>query len=82
MSTNWMEIRKVQQPSRRFGTAPTAALVALRNVVPLHPGTGPAAATRAVYTLMQTTPASQFYQGGPAAPTGDKRPLAQSLPDK
>ncbi len=68
MSTNWMEVRKVQQPSRRFGIAPTAALTALRRVVPLQPGTGPSASTQAVYTLMQTTPVSQFYPGGPAAP--------------
>ena len=77
MSTNWMEVRRVQQPTRQFGAAPTAALAALRQVVPLRPGTGPAASTMAAYNLMQTTPVSRFYRGGPLAPTGQTQLLAQ-----
>jgi histidine ammonia-lyase len=33
VSSNWMEVRKAQDPSRRFGAAPTALLAGLRGGV-------------------------------------------------
>lgn len=67
----WMDVRKAQDPSRQFGVAPTAALKALREVVPWQQ----AAAERpkrplgmVVYDFMQQNPASNYYSGGPKAP--------------
>lgn len=67
----WMDVRKAQDPSRQFGAAPTAALKALREVVPWQQ----AAAERpkrplgmVVYDFMQQNPASNYYSGGPKAP--------------
>jgi len=67
----WMEVRKAQNPGRQFGAAPTAALSALREVVPWQQ---PAAERpkrplgMVVYDFMQQNPASNFYSGGPKAP--------------
>jgi histidine ammonia-lyase len=82
MSTDWMEVRKAQQPSRRFGTAPTAALAAVRAVVPLKAGNGPGAAGMAVHDLITTTPVTRFYPDGPVAPAGPALPLAQAWPNR
>jgi hypothetical protein len=38
-----MEVRKAQNPERSFGTAPVAALQALRAVIPWQQATDPAA---------------------------------------
>ncbi|WP_353228312.1 aromatic amino acid ammonia-lyase [Novosphingobium sp.] len=76
-STNWIEVRKVQNPARNFGAAPTAALAAVRVAVPLKPGTGPGAAGMAVYGLITTTPVTRFYPGGPVAPAAAPVPVAQ-----
>lgn len=78
MSTNWMEVRKAQAPARNFGAAPTAALAAVRAVVPLRHGTGPGAAGMAIHDLITDTPVSAFYPGGPAAPQGIAPPQAQA----
>jgi len=66
----WMDVRKTQDPSRRFGSAPEAAHAALRQVVPLAPRTrgGAALPVRAVVEFIKSTPASTFYPGGPAMP--------------
>ena len=77
VSSNWMEIRKAQNPGRAFGAAPMAALAGLRTVVPLKPGTGPSAAGRAVYHYITTTPAVQVYPGGPAMLPAPATPVAQ-----
>lgn len=77
VSSNWMEVRKAQDPRRTFGTAPTAALAGLRTVVPLKPGTGPGAAGRAVYDYITTTPAARFYPAGPAMLPAAATPVAQ-----
>jgi histidine ammonia-lyase len=77
VSSNWMEVRKAQDPKRGFGTAPTAALAGLRTAVPLKPGTGPSEAGRAVYDYIVATPASRFYPAGPAEPPAPATPIAQ-----
>jgi histidine ammonia-lyase len=77
MSSNWMEVRKAQDPTRRFGAAPTALLAGLRAVVPLKAHVGPSFADDAVYGLIATTPAARFYPGGPVAPVAGAVPVAQ-----
>jgi histidine ammonia-lyase len=68
--TRWMDIRKVQDPSRDFGAAPTAAWQAFRKVSPLQPAPGQSAAVAAL-AFMQANPASTFYPGGPTMPASD-----------
>lgn len=70
-SSYWMEIRKAQDPSREFGEAPSAALAALRAIVPWQQ----AADQRqkrplgmVLYDFMKENPAAKFYSAGPAAP--------------
>ena len=60
----WMDIRKAQDPARQFGAAPTAAVAALRKVVPLNAQ----ADGEALLKFLKETPASTFYPGGPAMP--------------
>ena len=84
VSSNWMEVRKAQDPKRSFGTVPTAALAGLRTAAPL--GSGPlgrssgrgAAAGRAVYRYITATPAKQFYAAGPKMPETPALPVAQA----
>jgi histidine ammonia-lyase len=68
--TRWMDIRKVQDPSRSFGAAPTAAWQAFRKVSPLQPAPGQSAAVAAL-AFMKANPASTFYKGGPTPPVSD-----------
>jgi histidine ammonia-lyase len=70
VSSNWMEVRKAQDPKRSFGSAPTAALGAIRSVLPID---GSALAKRAapgqiVYDLIGTTPARSLYPNSPPMP--------------
>ena len=68
-SSTWIEVRRAQAPDRRFGTGPAAALAAVRRVVPLQPGTGPATAGMAIHGLITTTTPASFHPGGPPMPT-------------
>jgi histidine ammonia-lyase len=68
--TRWMDVRKVQDPSRGFGAAPTAAWQAFRRVSPLQPPPGQSAAVAAL-AFMKANPASTFYPDGPAMPGSD-----------
>lgn len=77
-ATNWMEVRKAQTPARSFGAAPTAALAALREVVPLKPGTGGAGAGKAIYDYIKLTPVTRFFPGGAAMPPAPAMPVAQA----
>ncbi|MER8826153.1 aromatic amino acid ammonia-lyase [Mesorhizobium sp. M0938] len=80
----WMELRKAQDPDRKFGEAPTAALAALRQLIPWRQ---PAAERQkrplgmVAYDFMQDNPASKFYQGGPQAPKSATAPTAGVLPN-
>ena len=79
-STNWIEVRKAQDAKRQFGVAPTAALAALRGVLPLNRGAG--RSTRpdgmTAYEFMQNHPARSFYPAGPAQPPAAAVPVAGS----
>ncbi len=68
VSTNWMEIRRAQDVGRQFGSAPSAALAALRQVLPLGRGPGAGSAGDVVADFIWDTPVSRFYPGGPAMP--------------
>ena len=61
----WMDIRKLEDPAREFGAAPTAAWQAMRSIVPFRRDPGsplPAAsAGDVVSAFMAKTPASSFY---------------------
>jgi histidine ammonia-lyase len=67
----WMDLRRVQKASRGFGQAPSAALAALRMVVPfLQPTTERPKQPlgQVVYDFMQRYPATMFYDAGPDFP--------------
>lgn len=73
-SSNWIEVRKAQAAGRAFGTAPTAALAAIRTALPLgqpltrNPG-------ETIYELIRSTPVRTFYTGGPAQPPASPVPV-------
>jgi histidine ammonia-lyase len=57
----WMEVRRIQRPSRSFGVAPTAALQALRTVIPWQDTNRPELpAAELVHAFMLGTPAAAF----------------------
>ena len=68
----WMDVRKTQDSTREFGTAPSAAWGAFRKQVPLREAAAPQ--TRSYSTVaadfLRTTPADTFYRGAP--PPGDR----------
>jgi histidine ammonia-lyase len=67
----WMDVRKKQDPSRQFGAAPTAAVAALRQVLPLAPrqrAWSPTSPARVALQFVKNTPASTFYPAGPPMP--------------
>jgi histidine ammonia-lyase len=62
----WLDVRKAQDPSRSFGTAPAAVWQALRKVIPLDPDPGhPAAESDPMLAakFIRLNPASNFYAG-------------------
>jgi histidine ammonia-lyase len=75
----WVDLRKVQNPGRNFGAVPTAALAALREVVPwqqLPSERQKRPLGAVVYDFMQANPAAKFYPGGPTPPQGQPAPKA------
>ncbi|AHE54821.1 aromatic amino acid ammonia-lyase [Sphingomonas sanxanigenens] len=77
-STNWMEVRKAQDPARQFGTVPTAALAGLRTAMPLGNANGRGySVSRAVVDYIQATPATRFLSGGAPMPATMPLPVAQ-----
>jgi len=69
----WLDVRKKQDPTREFGTAPTAAWQALRKRIPLDLGGDKAPAESLPVTaaaFIRATPAASFYAGGAAMPAG------------
>ena len=67
----WMDVRRLQNPARRFGAAPAAAWTALRQVVPFQQPPGdrqPEPIGVVAYRFVQDNPASAFYAGGPPPP--------------
>jgi histidine ammonia-lyase len=62
----WLDIRKLQDASREFGAAPTAAWVALRKTVPLLPPADEIptqSRPMTVAAFLRSTPAGSFYAG-------------------
>lgn len=79
----WMDVRRLQDPTRSFGQAPTAALSALRATVPLLATDASAAADSAAAValrFLRTTPASAFFCGllPDHTPTGASPTTGQS----
>jgi histidine ammonia-lyase len=80
----WLDVRKAQDPARKFGAAPTAVWTAFRQQVPLRansaePGSPSTSETAARF--LKTTPASTYYRGDPppgaaAEPAGARESLA------
>ncbi len=80
----WMELRKAQNPERKFGDAPTAALAALRQVIPWHQPAAERQSGRSAWSPMtscRTTRLAKFYPGGPKAPKSATAPTAGVLPN-
>lgn len=76
----WMDVRKAQDESRSFGEAPTAALAALRQVVPTNAVVqGNKPVVQLAYEFMKATPASTFYTGAIAMPPGEPTPSAPAV---
>jgi histidine ammonia-lyase len=71
-STYWLDLRKIQDPSREFGAVPTAIWTAFRKSLPWQqePESRPEVPYGLVaYQFLKSTPAHRFYPGGPAMPT-------------
>ena len=78
-STNWIEVRRAQDAQRNFGTAPTAAMTALRTIIPFNKAGGPRATSspgERVAEFLRTTPARTFYAAGPKQPAAPPVPMA------
>jgi histidine ammonia-lyase len=59
--TRWLDVRKTQDPSRTFGSAPTAAWQAFRRVMPLRAGSETSGRSGEVaYNFLKINPASKF----------------------
>jgi histidine ammonia-lyase len=72
----WMDVRKAQDASRNFGTAPTSAWTAFRKTVPLLPVMDggpmqPRPMTAAAF--LKATAAAKFYGGGEAPPASSEK---------
>jgi histidine ammonia-lyase len=69
-ATFWLDIRKTQDASREFGSAPTAAWVAFRKIVPLLPSSEgiPVSRPMTAAAFLRSTPATAFYGSSPPMP--------------
>ena len=80
----WMDIRRIQDPDRKFGKAPTQALAALREAVPW---TMPASERpfrnqgQIIHDFMWENPAAMFFTGGPDEPEAASIPRAGMMPN-
>jgi histidine ammonia-lyase len=75
----WMDIRRLQDPTREFGEAPTKAHAALREVIPWRMPAGERPFRpqgQIIYEFMWENPASDFYSGGPEEPAAAAIPSA------
>lgn len=78
-ATYWMDVRKVQDPSRSFGPVPTAVWTAFRKVLPWQqdPETRPEIPYGLVaVNFLKSTPAATFYPAGPPMPATDGQSAA------
>ncbi len=86
-ATYWMDIRKLEDPTREFGAGPTAAWQAIRTLVPFRYDPMTAAPTvsagTTVSAFMESTPASRFYTGSSVLmPGGDGVTPPRAEPSK
>jgi histidine ammonia-lyase len=73
----WLDVRKTQDASREFGSAPTAAWIAFRKIVPvLPPAEGTPAQSRptAAAAFLRASPAAAFYAGAQPMPPSSETP--------
>ncbi len=76
-ATFWLDVRKAQDSSRNFGTAPTAAWMEFRKTVPLLPaldGSSSQLRPMAAAAFLKATPAAKFYAGSGAMPASSENP--------
>jgi histidine ammonia-lyase len=76
----WLDLRKIQEPSRNFGAAPTAAWQAFRKALPfrLDPANKPERpAGNIAVEFLKANPAANFYPAGPAMPSAEPVPDAR-----
>jgi histidine ammonia-lyase len=72
-ATYWMDVRKAENPSRSFGSVPTAVWTAFRKVLPWQqdPKLRPQVPYGTVaYNFLKSNPATTFFPGGPVMPGG------------
>src|SRR6266404_4040805 len=82
-ATYWMDVRKVQDPSRSFGPVPTNTWTAFRRILPWQqdPETRPQVPYGIVaYKFLKSTPASVFYPAGPPMPAAEGHVVAAPSP--
>src|SRR6266481_3014817 len=82
-ATYWMDVRKAQDSSRAFGTAPTAVWTAFRKILPWQQD--PEARSdipygNLAYHFVSTTPATLFSPTRPEVPTTDDHVVAAPSP--
>jgi len=65
--TRWLDVRKAQKPSRNFGSAPTRAWKAFREVMPFR-GSNQVRSGTIAYEFLKANPASRFAAGAQNAP--------------
>jgi len=78
ISTYWMDVRKVETPSRNFGQTPTAVWTAFRKVVPFQQDieARPNLPFSVVaYDFLKSNTPSSFYPAGPAMQATDGQRL-------
>jgi histidine ammonia-lyase len=76
-ATYWMDVRKAEDPSRSFGSVPTAVWTAFRKVLPWQedPGLRPQVPYGIVaYNFLKSNPATTFFSAGPVMPGAGGNP--------
>jgi histidine ammonia-lyase len=84
-ATYWMDVRKVENRSRSFGSVPTAIWTAFRKVQPWQqdPRLRPQIPYGIVaYNFLKSTPATTFYPSGPVMPGTDANPIQARSEEK
>ncbi len=78
--TYWLDLRKSQDPSRSFGTSPTAVWTAFRATLPFD-GSGPASATRPIHEIaadfIRSNAAVGFYKDNAREPDAARGAAAE-----
>jgi histidine ammonia-lyase len=70
-ATFWLDVRRAQDPARKFGDGPTAAWTEFRKIMPVLPdlsGTPSQSRPMAAAAFLKKTPAGKFYSDAGAMP--------------